>query len=197
MKTCLKWPLQTLLWLLLASTAHAQGPELQYHEISAWPKSPEEFTELQRQWGHSTNGSAALLLVAFHVYTENPKLGEQLLTLIVHPELLVPSDAGYKGYALRASDLQLLKLQLRPRTANSYIVNTLAENDYALKPTGPWRIAFQPNDNFANDNPSRYKVFVVSSGADAPRPILLHKEPSNAHGLWYVQDWSALLMPVR
>ncbi|MBX3101223.1 MAG: hypothetical protein KF690_01805 [Bacteroidetes bacterium] len=184
-------------WLTAGASFAQNNGQAPVQEIQAWPRSIEDFVEMQRKQGNNPAGSAALLLVAFHVYTENPKLGEQMLTLIVHPELLVTSDTGYKGYALRASDLQLLKIQLRARTANSYFVGTTAENDYALHPKGPWKIQFRSSETLADPNASRYKIFVECNGADAPRPILLHREPANANGMWYVQDWSALLMPVR
>lgn len=183
--------------LLLLQPALAQYEPYAEVTASAAPTTLAQFETLYPQLNTTPEGAATLMLLALKLYSTNAADGQKALSLIVDPELLVADPDGYKGFSLRSSDLTLIKLQLKERTVKSYIKGTVAENDYAIKAGDQLVFVYQRSQLSGDPANGQFKIFAVSNGANSPRPLQLNRKPQNANGVWYVQDWSALLMPVR
>ncbi|MEZ6187887.1 MAG: hypothetical protein R3F62_23120 [Planctomycetota bacterium] len=127
------------------------------------------------------------------VYAQDAEQGTACLTLALDRKRLVQGAKGYKGFEPMRQDLRDFAERIggRPYLARSYVDGTTPEGQYAL-PGPPYRIRVreQPHDV----QPERAKVFVWSSGADTPRPIILIK---NNRGLWKADNWSSLTVGCR
>jgi hypothetical protein len=162
-------------------------------DVPGLPDSLEAFLALRDQLATTVHGGAVMFVVAQAVYADDEELGRQLLTIAVDRGVLYDGPKGYKGKQLSNMELQAFRERIRgkPYVARSYFQGTSPENGYAL-PAGGLQVNVreQPRDVEAE----RGKVFVHSTGADSPRPIVLLK---NNRGLWKAKTWSSLQVGVR
>jgi hypothetical protein len=164
-------------------------------EIREMPASVEEYVALRDEVATTPEGGAAMMLVALLVYTQDEEAGQACLTVAVDRRRLQEGSGGYKGWQLRKRDLQRIREQLGEQSymPRSYFLGAVPESGYYL-PEPPYQVRFAPQSHGSDPDADDYKVFVVSSGADHPRPVTLHR---NDRGIWKAYEWSSLLMGVR
>ncbi|WP_051203805.1 DUF6935 domain-containing protein [Hugenholtzia roseola] len=174
--------------------AEAQNKALEPVIIDKMPQSLEEFIQLRDRIATTPQGGVAIFVIAMHLYTQDPKLGEACLTIAMDASRLKAGNA-YKGFAPNDSDFRLIKSQLQqnPYLPRAYFKGTSPENGYAL-PKGKLEINCQTNPYSGNANEGKLKVFTTCTGADSARPMQLQR---NDKGLWKATEWSSLLVGAR
>jgi hypothetical protein len=172
----------------------AQNTPLNPVIIDKMPQNIEEFVQLRDRIATTPQGGVAIFVIAMHLYTQDPKLGEACLTIAMDASRLKVGNA-YKGFAPNDSDFGLLKSQLQqhPHLPRTYFKGTSPENGYAL-PKGKLEINCQTNPYSGKESEGKIKVFTICTGADSARPMQLQR---NDKGLWKATEWSSLLVGVR
>jgi hypothetical protein len=163
-------------------------------QIDGIPQSIDAFVALRDQVATTPQGGAAMMVVALIAYATDEELGRQCLTVAVDRDRLQEGAQGYKGWELRRSDLQRIRLQLQGKAylAYSYLQGTSPQNGY--QPSDPpYILTFQDNPYSGDVDSGTYKTFVHSSGADSPRPVTLKR---NNRGVWKASEWSSLIVGV-
>ena len=162
-------------------------------KIPAMPTTVEEFVSLRNDLATTAHGGAAMYVVALVLFSKDPEVGLQALTIAVDAKEL-SNGTIYKGKSPSPARVRELKHRIGEKTyvARSYIQGTSADNDYSI-PSGPLEINIRQQER---DTPTdeRTKLFVHSTGADSPRPITLAK---NNKGLWKATNYSSLDVGVR
>lgn len=165
-------------------------------EIPDIPNSVEEFVALRSEIATTPEGGAALFVVAMMMYTRDKNLGLPAFTIAIKKDQLSKGDA-YKGYAPPTSlNFYLQQLLRKPYIARSYISGTVPANRYQLPANKPYTIKLKA-ELFAaqlDGNKNPVKVFIESSGADTPRPVLLRK---NDKGYWKAANYNSLFLGVK
>ena len=163
--------------------------------IPRLPSSVEAFLSLRDQLAHTPEGGAALVAVALLVFTHDQTVGCQCLTVAVASSRLQQGTAGYAGYELMSSDLALIRAQMAASShaPHSYFAGATPQNGYALPPE-PLTVKVSRNPHSGDDTTGHCKVFLRSSGADLPRPVLMAR---NDKGIWKADEWSSLLLGVK
>ena len=164
-------------------------------EIAGLPPSIEEFRAQRDLVAWTPHGGAAMMVVALLVFAESEELGRQCLAVAVDRSRLEEGPYGYRGWQLGARDRNLISAQLRdhPYIPRSYIGSATPENGYRL-PAPPYKIVCAESPGSGRPGVEPYKMFVVSSGADSPRPVTMGRNPK---GIWKAAEWSSLIMGVR
>jgi hypothetical protein len=164
-------------------------------QIPSLPASIDEFLELRDRVATSPEGGAAMMVVALLAYAEGEQLGQECLTCAVARTRLVDGMQGYKGRQLSNASLQRIHTQIRGRDylARSYVSGTTPEESYQLGEP-PYAIECLRNVHSGDPASGSCRVFVVSSGADSPRPVTL---AMNENGIWKAIEWSSLIVGVQ
>jgi hypothetical protein len=159
------------------------------------PDTVDDFVRMRDSLARTPGGGAACLALAMLVYAKDRKTGEECLTAITDMSRLEESEDGYMGWKLRNRDLQLIEDQLtgRPWLAASYVTGTSPDTGYELG-TDPLFFDIRLDPLNPSDPRDRAKVFIVSSGADSPRPLTVAR---NSDSIWKAVEWSSLLVGVR
>ncbi len=163
--------------------------------VGALPSSVEEFVALRDELAQTPEGGAAMMVVALLAYAKEEDVGAQCLAATVDHKRLQEGSKGYRGWQLRLRDLQMIDLQVGGRSymPRSYIQGAVPENSYML-PEPPYELRFVPSPHGGDRDADVFKVFIVSSGADSPRPVTLHR---SRRGIWKAYEWSSLLSGMR
>lgn len=153
--------------------------------VNSFPKSVDEFKTFRDELAKTPQGGAAVFAVALNVFSSDQKLGTQFLTLCLDMDRLTDGKEG-------VSDKQPTSLRdfkdrngAKPYIARTMFAGTKPENGYEL-PAFPLEIKFK--DQPADIKETEAKVFIVTSGADAPKPLQLRK---NDKGIWKANEWSS------
>ena len=159
------------------------------------PETVEDFVRIRDSLARTAGGGAACMALALLVYARDRDTGEKCITAIADAGRLDPSDDGYAGWKLRNRDLRLIEDQLegRPWLAASYVKGTSPDTGYELG-GGPLAFDVRLDPVTPYEPRDRAKVFIVSSGADSPRPLTVARD---AEGIWKVAEWSSILVGVR
>ena len=173
------------------------------------PKSVEEFVAMRDIVAQTPEGGALMFCVAMYVYTRNKELGAQFLCVSIDADHVVKSESisqalrspsNYKGFVPKVAVLRDMDRRVgahanplfdKTYIARSYFVGTSPENLYAVNESSGMRILVKRQRADAA-NPGR--IFIVSSGADLPKPI---KMRANQKGIWKAHSWSSLQCSVR
>jgi hypothetical protein len=163
--------------------------------IDQLPQSVETFLALQDEVARTPQGGAAMMVLALLLYADDVALGHSCLAVAVDEDRLSEGAEGHAGWQLRGRQRQLIRTQIggRPHTPRSYIKGASPENGYQMPPP-PYELAFSDNPYSGEIASGTYKVFVASSGAASPRPVMVRRDPA---GIWKACEWSSLLMGVR
>lgn len=163
--------------------------------IPALPETPGQFMEMRKIWARTPEGAAALTVLAFKLYMDNPDRGLACVVSMMdrNAGLLVPDVPGaWEGLSpspyLRG---RLANLGVQPFIADSYFLESRPETGYVL-PSPPWTVRVM-SDGKAREDAGKVKVFVQCSGASLPRPVELRR---SAGGLWLADGISSLVMRV-
>jgi hypothetical protein len=159
--------------------------------IDQMPQTVEAFLALQRELAGTPQGGAAMIVVALLLYADDVTLGQACLAVAVDRDRLSEADQGHEGWQLRTRARQLIHTRIgeQPHIPRSYVQGTSPENGYQLPPP-PFQLAFSYKPYSGVIESGTYKVFVESSGAASPRPVMLHRD---AAGIWKACEWSGLL----
>lgn len=153
--------------------------------VSSFPKTADEFKTFRDQTATTPQGGALVFAVALNVYGSDAKLGAQFLTLCLDMDRLTDGEEGVSGK--QPSGLRDFKDRngAKPHIARSMFAGTKPENGYEL-PAFPLQLTFQDRPETIKDTEA--KVFIVTSGADTPKPLQLRK---NDKGIWKANEWSS------
>jgi len=162
-------------------------------EFKKQAKTTDQFIKLRNKIAKTPEGGAAMFMLALKIYNSNPELGKQFLVLSVDKKSLRSGDV-YKGYALRNSDMSLIKRQFNKnnKIPNSYIKGATPKNNYKVKL--PYVYKFTHNRYSGDKSQGKFKVFVKCYGADSPRPIHLKR---NDKGIWKASSWSSVVVGIK
>jgi hypothetical protein len=163
--------------------------------IPSLPTSVDEFLDLRDRVATSAEGGAAMMVVALLAFAQEAELGNQCLACAVGSSRLVDGAEGYKGLQLTNASLARIRTQVvgREHLPRSYVRGTEPESAYELD-SPPYRIECLRNLHSGDPASGKCKVFVLSSGADSPRPVTV---AVNKSGIWKAIEWSSLLVGVR
>ena len=156
-------------------------------EFAEPPVTKADFDRLYQEHGKTPEGAAVAFLAAVLLWQKDADLARECLL-----EVLSPTCRGPAGRMSTAVRIQLRAFARRPHVARSYIVGATPANNYRMPPP-PYRVAFAPNER-SMISPDRAKVFMVSSGASRPRPVVLTPGPK---GLWQIDQMPRLTLAVR
>ena len=156
-------------------------------EFAGPPGSKEDFDRLYQEHGKTPQGAAATFLATVLLWQRDAELARECLG-----EILGPSCRGPRGRVSPAVRSQLRAFARRPHVARSYIVGPTPAGNYRLPPP-PYRIKFVANERSAI-SPDRATVFMVTSGAIRPRPVVLTR---SRKGLWQIEQMSSLTVGIR
>ena len=129
----------------------------------------------------SPSGTAALAVVALKNYSVNKGEGKRMLTLLKGP-------AGFGG-----TEEQFIKERLGEGKENyivdPYLKSTNPKNGYTFEK--PY-IRISKEEKI---DEGYFRVYLISTGADSPRPVLLRLKPSE--GMYYLNEANLLLGQIR
>jgi len=161
-------------------------------KLDSLPTTTEEFIPFRDKMAVTPEGGAVSFIVACILYTQNKQLGRECAIIQTDASQLQPSNSGYKGFDLTASNNNMLiQLDTKPYIAYSYIQETSNENGYQL-PNAPFTFYIERTE--PTDGGKYMKVFIRSTGADTARPIRLSK---NDKGIWKGMEYSSILVGVN
>lgn len=164
-------------------------------EVGEIPNDVEGFLAIRDRLATTPEGGAAVFTLALVCLARDEALGRAALTIAIDRSQLSQGDKGYKGFQPSNRELQAFKERIasKPHVALSYLAGTSPENGYT-PPAGPVSVKLR-NQGLAHErSDDSAKLFVHSSGADSPRPLVLAK---NNRGLWKAKSWSSLTVGVR
>jgi hypothetical protein len=165
------------------------------YRTESMPETFEDFLRIRDSLAKTAGGGAACMALALLVYGRDRDTGVECITAIADESRLDPSKEGLSGWKLRNRDLRLFEDQLegRPWLAASYVSGTSPETGYELG-SGPLAFDVRLDPVVPGGKHDRAKVFIVSSGADSPRPLTVARD---GDGIWKVAEWSSILVGVR
>ncbi len=145
-------------------------------KVFTYEKLPKNVAELQ-SCGElaSPFATAALTILALAQYVENKDESIAMLNYLKGPQ------------SLSEYELQFLRDRFRGKNyiVNSYFEGSSPQNNY--EPAIPYRIRVTDNPH-SYDQEGYVKLFIHSSGADSPRPIVLRKKGEQ----WFL--WEQMLL---
>ncbi len=143
-------------------------------------KALDEFSKLKDPYA-----TAALTVVAFAAYAQNPEEGVKMFNALRGPEPLSNHDIELTHDCLM-NDKEYIPL--------SYFEGATVENNYT--PKTPYEVKVYEGAHSNDSLKEGYmKLFVQSSGADSQRHITLRTKKST--GEWFLHDHAAILMSIR
>lgn len=178
MKSLKKFLLAVCLMLIMAPVGAQAANVSRVVELGEHlPQSAEEIPVCKNPYD-----AAAYAIAAIIRYTEDKEAGEAMINKIKGPE------------PLNARERQILKERLNGKEyiARSYVLGTSPANGYTI--SAPIRIEISEN-SYSYIEAHYAKLFVKSSGADSPRPVVLREKPST--GEWFLWRHESLLVGTR
>lgn len=161
--------------------------------IKSIPGTVDDFLKIRDSIAKTPEGGAAVMILALLIYTKDEELGKKCLTIAISLDLLTEGNY-YKGYQVNASNMSLIRSQLKKESQipRSYIKGAVPDNGYTI-PEGDIVLDFFITKYSGDMGSGLYKVFVECSGASA-RPVTLK---INDKGLWKAYEWSSLIVGVQ
>jgi hypothetical protein len=144
------------------------------------PETLEDFMSIPASACRTPHEAAAMTVLACLRYVDDPVEGEKMLNVLKGPKPLNMFDKQFLRDRLTGKDYV-------PR---SYLKGTSSENDY--EPAQPYIIEVLENP-YSYDNDGYAKLYIRSSGADSPRPIVLKQ---SKQGSWHLFE-NLLLADIR
>ena len=166
----------------VAQTVAAPGPDIRKVTLSSLPSSVEEMRALPEFDRKDPFVIAALTVAAFCVYPVNKDIAIGMLN-----DLKGPSP-------LSAMDISFIRdrfMDGKDYLPHSYFEGATPDNGY--EPAAliiP--VKEQPN---SRDAENTITLYLISGGADSPRPITLRQKPST--GEWFLWEFRGILAGIR
>ncbi len=150
--------------------------------LESMPTTLEQVMDLELSNLEDPCDVAVLTLIALNTYRVNKEEGKKMLDFLNGPEPVSVFDCQFIDDRF---------MDGKDYVIDSYIDKTTPENGYSYSLPCTVTIIEQ-SDSYAQENYA--KLFIVSSGADAPRPITLRYKPSTKQ--WFLWDFKLLLAEV-
>ena len=148
-------------------------------EFAALPVTLEEFMALPQAKMQTPYETAAMFVIALHLYPQNKDVSIEMINCLKGPS------------PLSARDISLFKTQVTNYLVRSYFTGAAPQNDYA--PAVPYSVLISDNaHSYASQGLA--KLFVHCGGADSPRPIEMRLAKDNK---WYLTGYASLLAGIR
>lgn len=142
------------------------------------PTNPEELKACEYSSLEKPEYTAALFLAAMKVYPQNKEAAHAMIQFLQGPRELSNYDKQFLRDRMMSKGSYVV---------DSYFKGATVENGYT--PTEPYTVTVTENPySYANEGYA--KLFIASSGADSPRPIIMRLKPST--GEWFL--WEQLLL---
>lgn len=149
--------------------------------FSSLPDSYEQFISLPQACLSTPFQTAAMAVLAFCFYPKDKELCCKMIDFLRGPRPMNGADKQFIADRFRSKDYV-------PR---SYFAGATPDNDY--QPVAPYTVEVRENQySYATDGIA--KLFILSGGADDPRPIQLRKAKD---GKWYLWEYSSILLDIR
>lgn len=165
--------------------------------VKAIPQNLEEFTAIRDEIANTPEGGVVAYILALHLYIQNPEEGTKAIIVAMDRACLIPSASNnsYKGFEVGKSDMSLMQSQLSksPYLPASYIPSTTPQNAYTPSEP-PYEFHLMSNKYSGNADEGKIKIFIPSSGADTPRPVVVKV---NNRGIWKVDNFSSIVVGIR
>lgn len=148
--------------------------------VNVLPKTLNEFTAMPQMDLSVPQNTAAMFLIALHVFVKNRKLGKSMIDMLKGP---VPLNAHEEAFLVD-------RIRDKPYLPMVYFDGATPKNNYS--PDTPLRL--QVFDDFREHPEEGFiRLFLETTGADAKRPITLRQKDNK----WYLWEYSSILMGVR
>lgn len=161
--------------------------------INQIPSTTDKFIQLRDTIAKTPEGGAVLLILAAIKYTEAPQVGRHWMIIATYKDWLTKSDGvqAYKGFDLgNSANFSLKQLDGKNHIAYSYVKGTSIANSYQ-----PGNLPYNFSIERSTDaNNGVVKVYMVTAGADAARPITMKK---NEVGIWKAFEYSSIFIDVK
>lgn len=151
-------------------------------QLSVIPASVEEMKALPEFTFTNPDVVAAMAVCAFCVYSANKDAAIEMLNALKGPEPLSTMEKNFLRDRLNGKDY----------LPCSYFVGATPENGY--EPAAPYTVPVKEQAN-SRDEQGYIKLFLISGGADSPRPIKLRQKAST--GEWFLYEYSSILSGIR
>lgn len=156
------------------------------------PTTTEEFVALRNKVAVTPEGGCAIFVMAMIIYQNDIELGKKCFVIAVDRNELKEGNV-YKGFDLVSWMSIKSGMENYPGIATSYVEGSKAEEGYAV--SLPYVIKFGARNAYSGTDASgTVRTFVISSGADSPRPITMIR---NNKGLWKASKFSSLFTGVK
>lgn len=143
------------------------------------PKDLAEFQALPEAAMSMPQQTAALAVLALSIYPKDKDSSLQMMNYLRGPREMNGIDKQFIADRFRGRDYV-------PR---SYFKDAVPSNDYA--PSLPYTIQVSEGTVMQE---GMEKVFIVSGGADSPRPVTLRKAKD---GKWYLWEYSSIFLGIK
>ena len=145
--------------------------------FSILPTSVNELRALPEASLDSAFKTTALTILALCRYEADPSAALEMLDFLKGPAEVSTYEKQFIQERLRGKEYK----------ARSFLAGATPENSY--QPTVPYTITVSENP-YSFDEENWATLYVISGGADNPRPIKLRKKPST--GQWFLNDIQCL-----
>ena len=145
--------------------------------FSSLPTSVNELRALPEASLDSAFKTTALTILALCRYESDPSTALEMLDFLKGPAEVSTYEKQFIQERLRGKEYK----------ARSFLAGATPENSY--QPTVPYTITVSENP-YSFDEENWATLYVISGGADNPRPIKLRKKPST--GQWFLNDIQCL-----
>ena len=151
--------------------------------LSAMPKSANEMRAMGEFNLCDPYAVAAFAVCALNCYPTDRDATKEMMNVLKGPEPLSTRELQFindrfmdtKGYVTR-----------------SYFSGTSPDNDYTV--SAPYTVTIIEYSN-SRENEGYLRLFLKSTGADSPRPVVLRHKPSTNE--WFIWEFESLLSGVR
>ncbi|MCD6474956.1 MAG: hypothetical protein J7K85_01670 [Anaerolineaceae bacterium] len=159
------------------------------------PETLLTYRQLHAKLQTSPEGAVLNFLLALHLYRLKSVSGLSALTLAVHSLRLQPGKEGFENLQLSRNDQVSIATQLKlsPAIPDAYILGCGPENQYRIPPS-PFRTRFSIPKLSGDPLTGTIRIAITCSGAATQREVLCRIEKTR---FWRVDEWSALMIPVK
>ena len=145
--------------------------------FTALPSNVDELKALPEAKMDTAFKTTALTILALSRYETDPDAAYAMLSFLKGPEDFNPSEKSFVKDRLKEKEYKV----------RSFFEGAAPGNDYT--PNNPYVISVIENP-YSFDEENWATMYVISGGADNPRPIKLRRKPST--GEWFLNDIQCL-----
>ncbi len=162
------------------ASASAKTEKFTFSDIPATAAAMQTAPEFSLKNPYSV---AAFAVAALCVYQQDKEAAAEMLNVLRGPRPLSTTDLQFMR------DRFMDGKDYKPR---SYFDGATPENDY--QPSEPYTLTIKEQSN-SRDQADMITLYMVSGGADSPRPVTLRHKPSTDE--WFLWEYSSLFLDIR